>query len=556
MYTCDVGRNRPGKLTGRKKGTMTAMIRYFNTEGICRPNEHYMVRLDARIKKIKAFYVDREKYFVINRGRQYGKTTTLEALAEYLQDEYIIFFVDFQMMSTTSFADEWIFVEKFIGLMHKIYTRKKEMMTGIDTEAFQELLSMKENGGTSMDQMFEGISRVCEMSERPVVLIIDEVDSASNNKVFIDFLAMLRAYYLSRRTNPFFQSVILAGVYDIKNLKLKIRPDENHQYNSPWNIAATFELPMSFSTDQIAGMLNEYEADHRTGMDVEEIAGMLYQYTSGYPYLVSAICKVMDEKLPYQQALTDAGCIWTRQGVEEAVKIVLRSRTTLFDSMIKHISEYPDLKQMLYAMLFRGESISYNEDNHTIELGRMFGYIVDDGVNVRVANRIFETRLYNLFLSEEELASVMSRMAKQDRSRFVSDGRLDMVLVLQKFVAHFSDIYGENDTKFVEDHGRKFFLLYLRPIINGVGNYYIEAQTRDAGRTDIIVDYAGEQFVVEMKIWRGNEYNERGEEQLAGYLDYFHQNRGYMLSFNFNKKKEIGVKTITVGEKEIVEAVV
>lgn len=515
-----------------------------------------MVRLDARIKKIKAFYVDREKYFVINRGRQYGKTTTLEALAEYLQDEYIIFFVDFQMMSTTSFADEWIFVEKFIGLMHKIYTRKKEMMTGIDTEAFQELLSMKENGGTSMDQMFEGISRVCEMSERPVVLIIDEVDSASNNKVFIDFLAMLRAYYLSRRTNPFFQSVILAGVYDIKNLKLKIRPDENHQYNSPWNIAATFELPMSFSTDQIAGMLNEYEADHRTGMDVEEIAGMLYQYTSGYPYLVSAICKVMDEKLPYQQALTDAGGIWTRQGVEEAVKIVLRSRTTLFDSMIKHISEYPDLKQMLYAMLFRGESISYNEDNHTIELGRMFGYIVDDGVNVRVANRIFETRLYNLFLSEEELASVMSRMAKQDRSRFVSDGRLNMVLVLQKFVAHFSDIYGENDTKFVEDHGRKFFLLYLRPIINGVGNYYIEAQTRDAGRTDIIVDYAGEQFVVEMKIWRGNEYNERGEEQLAGYLDYFHQNRGYMLSFNFNKKKEIGVKTITVGEKEIVEAVV
>lgn len=112
MYTCDVGRNRPGKLTGRKKGTMTAMIRYFNTEGICRPNEHYMVRLDARIKKIKAFYVDREKYFVINRGRQYGKTTTLEALAEYLKDEYIVFFVDFQMMSTTSFADEWIFVEK------------------------------------------------------------------------------------------------------------------------------------------------------------------------------------------------------------------------------------------------------------------------------------------------------------------------------------------------------------------------------------------------------------------------------------------------------------
>lgn len=31
----------------------------------------------------------------------------------------------------------------------------------------------------------------------------------------------------------------------------------------------------------------------------------------------------------------------------------------------------------------------------------------------------------------------------------------------------------------------------LKPIINGIGNYYIEAQTRDGRRTDIIVDYLG-----------------------------------------------------------------
>ena len=68
------------------------------------------------------------------------------------------------------------------------------------------------------------------------MLMIDEVDSASNNQVFIDFLAQLRVYYLNRESRPIFHSVILAGVYDIKNLKLKIRPDEEHQYNSPWNI--------------------------------------------------------------------------------------------------------------------------------------------------------------------------------------------------------------------------------------------------------------------------------------------------------------------------------
>ena len=72
----------------------------------------------------------------------------------------------------------------------------------------------------------------------------------------------------------------------------------------------------------------------------------------------------------------------------------------------------------------------------------------------------------------------------------------------------------------------------------------------------MVVDYRGEQFVVEMKIWRGNEYNERGESQLVAYLDYFRRKKGYMLSFNFNQKKETGVKIIVVGEKEIVEAVV
>lgn len=105
-------------------------------------------------------------------------------------------------------------------------------------------------------------------------------------------------------------------------------------------------------------------------------------------------------------------------------------------------------------------------------------------------------------------------------------------------------------------YGRKFFLLYLKPIINGTGNYYLEAQTRDARRTDVIVDYLGEQFIVELKIWHGSEYNERGEKQLADYLEYYHKDKGYMLSFNFNQKKEVGVKEIRVGNRTIVEAVV
>jgi hypothetical protein len=100
-------------------------------------------------------------------------------------------------------------------------------------------------------------------------------------------------------------------------------------------------------------------------------------------------------------------------------------------------------------------------------------------------------------------------MSNRDKSYFIHDGQYDMDIVMRKFVEYFYDIYGQNNEGFVEDNGRKLFLLYLKTIINGMGNHYIEAQTRDARRTDIIVDY----------------------------LDYYHKDKGYLLSSNFNKTK-------------------
>ncbi len=376
-------------------------MRYFNTEGLCKPSEHYMVHLDDRLERMKRLYVDRKKYFVINRGRQYGKTTTLKALAQYLKEEYIVLSMDFQRIGTEEFVNAEIFAyafaKEFLDAFPDAHPdgKTKDLLKSLEEFADDEK-------NRNLRELFV-LSKICADAEKPIVLMIDEVDSASNNQVFIDFLAQLRVYYLNRESRPIFHSVILAGVYDIKNLKLKIRPDEEHQYNSPWNIAADFDIDMSFSVKQIVSMLEVYEADYHTGMDTNAVAEEIYQYTSGYPYLVSAICKIMDEKLPYKDSFAQNHDIWTKEGVEEAVKLLLRSKTTLFDSMVKHIREYKDLKELLYAILFQGEQVAYNQYNHTIALACMFGYVVDDGVYVQVANRIFETCLYNWFLSEEEL---------------------------------------------------------------------------------------------------------------------------------------------------------
>lgn len=532
------------------------MERYFNTEGVCDPEEHYMVSLDDRLDQIKRLYVDRGKYFVINRGRQYGKTTTLRLLEEYLREEYIVLSMDFQLMSTAAFADEQTFVIKFTAYLENLLSDLNWKAENMDEEALKGLVSIKKAQKPTLDILFRELSRLCQTAGKPMVLIIDEVDSASNHQVFLDFLAQLRGYYLKREQNPTLHSVILAGVYDIKNLKLKMRPEAEHQYNSPWNIAAEFDIKMDFSAIQIEGMLKEYEADRHTGMNTEAMAQQIYQYTSGYPYLVSAVCKILDEQLPGQENFTETARVWSEEGIAEAVKVLINRRTTLFDSLIRHLDTYQDLRGVIEDLLYEGKTIPFSPYVRSINLGIMFGYLKNRGNQVVIANRIFEMGLLNMFITEEALQSDSYRRGECDKPRFIQNDRLDMKRVMEKFVEYFHEIYGENDERFIEKYGRKFFLLYLKPIINGTGNYYMEAQTRDAGRTDLIVDYRGEQFIVEMKIWHGNEYNERGEEQLVGYLDYFHQKKGYMLSFNFNKKKEIGVKTIMAGEKVIVEAVV
>lgn len=529
------------------------MSKIFNTSAVCRPEIHYMVDLSDRLEQIKKM-VDRGDYFTINWARQYGKTTMLRALGSFLAENYVVVSLDFQMMSQSDFEKESSFSEAFAREVLEEIANIEEVSVEIITR-LQRLADGKEGKGR-LAELFQCLNAWCGQSKKPIVMLIDEVDSAQNNQVFLDFLAQLRGAYINRDKRPAFQSVILAGVYDVKNIKQRLRPDGEHRVNSPWNIAADFLLDMNFSVKDISGMLAEYESDYQTGMDIKEIAQFIYDYTSGYPFLVSRICKLMDERITGSEGYFDRKLVWTKEGVLEAVKILLIEKNTLFESITGKLADYPRLRELVYSLLFTGRKISYNPLSPSIEIAEMFGFIKNSRGDAVISNRIFETVLYNLFLSEEMLDSEEYRTALQERNQFIQNGHLNMKLILEKFVVHWGDLYSSADEKFIEDNARKFFLLYLKPIINGTGNYYIEAQTRDNKRTDVIIDYCKEQFVIEMKIWRGNAYHERGEKQLAEYLEYYHLNKGYMLSFSFNKKKQAGVKEIRIGNKVLIEAVV
>lgn len=527
-------------------------MKYFNTTGRCIPGKHYMVFIEDRLSDIKEM-VNRGDYFVINRARQYGKTTTLHMLADSLRSEYIVLSLDFQKLSNEQFNSEAMFCAAFVKLLFRAIENTRNKVDGLSPQVLHELKTVQIY---TLGDLFQYLSDLCDSADKPVVLMVDEVDSAANNQVFLDFLAQLRGYYLTREECPIFHSVILAGVYDIKNLKLKLRSEVEHKYNSPWNIAADFHVDMSLPVDGIAKMLEEYESEHHTGMQVEQVAKEIYNYTSGYPFLVSAICKNIDERISREAAFPKDICVWGEYGISEAVKQLLKEDIALFGSMVKQLDSYKDLREMLRNVIFKGRPIPFSPDVESISKGMMFGFLKEkDGFAV-VANRIFEMRLMNLFTTEAAANSEAYHAGLIDKNQFVHNGCLDMDLVMNKFVEFYGDVFADKDEKFVENNGREIFLMYLKPIINGTGNAYLESATRTMTRTDVIIDYLGKQYVIELKIWRGKEYHTRGEQQLCEYLDFYHKKKGYMLSFNFNQKKETGMKVIQIGEKTIVEAVV
>lgn len=225
-----------------------------------------------------------------------------------------------------------------------------------------------------------------------VILMIDEVDKSSNNQLFLSFLGFLRNKYLLKmqEKDKTFQSVILAGVHDVKSLKAKIRPEDEQKYNSPWNIASDFDVDMSFSKDDIGTMLDDYVDDKGVVLDKEYFSLRLYFYTSGYPFLVSKICKIIGEKIMTQNERK-----WHKEYMDRAVKKLLMDSNTNFDILIKNIENNRELYDFIKRIVLNGEDIIYVRTDEIVNLGTMYGILKEENGNCRINNRIYEQLVYN-----------------------------------------------------------------------------------------------------------------------------------------------------------------
>ncbi|WP_411682464.1 AAA-like domain-containing protein [Clostridium thailandense] len=511
------------------------MKKRFNTTGPCISKKHYMVNIENKLRAVETL-IDRGDYFLINRPRQYGKTTLISQIAKSFKDKYLIIRTSFEGIGDSVFENEEVFCNSFLTLI--IGTLKF-----VSEEKAMEL--QKLSLGVKNLQMLSGvITKFIINCDTPVVLIIDEVDKSSNNQLFLSFLGMLRNKYILANDDMdyTFHSVILAGVHDIKNLKLSIRTEEERKYNSPWNIAVNFNIDMTFNPLEIETMLKDYANEENVIVDTAVISERIYFYTGGYPFLVSRLSQMMDENF------RDS---WSLDNIDKAVKLLLNEKNTLFDSLIKNLENNKEFKTFIEKIILSGEEIVYVPSDSLISLGEMYGFLKEEKNRCKIHNRIFEQYIYNhLTAIKARESSNISNYNFRDNF-LTSDNGLDFEKILLSYQRFMKEQYSDKDEKFLESNGRLLFLAFIKPIINGVGFDFKEVQVSQEKRLDVVITYNNHKYISELKIWHGDQYHNEGIKQLCKYLDIHSMKKGYLVVYNFNKNKEYKSERKYTDDKEI-----
>lgn len=503
------------------------MEKEFNVTGSCIPGQHYMADTSAKFKVVLRL-VEKGKYFAINRPRQYGKTTMLFALTESLRkkEDYVVFRMSFEGVGDEVFLDEARFCAMFLDLLRMRAERYQEA-------GLSEILEAELQRTHSLKTLSSAISRVVSVAGRKVVVLIDEVDKSSNNQLFVSFLGLLRDKYLERMETPTFYSVVLAGVHDVKSLKLKIRTEEERKLNSPWNIAADFDVDMNLSPQEIQPMLEEYAQDRGVALDAASIAGRLFYYTSGHPFLVSKLCKMFDEKMLPQKSERE----WTTGDVDEAAHQLTKESNVNFDDLSKNLDNNKELYRLAQAIALNGERYAFTVYHPPANLGILYGIFTNRNGVLAIHNRIYQEVITEkmMFQAQFDNQTVLKR---HDDAFWLPGNRLDIRKVMLKFQEMMREEQSLKNEDFLEREGRLLFLAFLKPVLNGHGYALKEPQISEEKRLDVFIAYHEHRYVVELKRWYGQNAHEQGLNQLSDYLDRLGLETGFLLIFDHRKNKE------------------
>jgi hypothetical protein len=281
-------------------------------------------------------------------------------------------------------------------------------------------------------------------------------------------------------------------------------------------------------------------------VDAQAVAERLFFYTAGYPFLVSKLCKIFDEKLLPQKEKKN----WTVADVDLAASQLVRESNVNFDELIKNIRNNPDLYHLIERMLIEGQELSFDPHADLINQGLVYGIFAKQNYRLVIHNRIYREVILNYMSANAEHTSNIAGRENADAYRLPGN-RFNINKALLKFQELMKAEYHQKDREFLERQGRLVFLAFLKPILNGHGHAFKEPQISEEKRLDILITYYQHQYVIELKLWRGQQAHENGLDQLAGYLDSLGLDEGALLIFDHKGVKDWKVEDVVWKGKKV-----
>ena len=544
---------------------------FFNTAGPVNRQDHYCLSPLKRfdLEEMEMLFAQK-KYFVLHAPRQTGKTTCMLALADYLNKKG-----DYKCLYCN--------VEAAQAARENILAGIRSVLSSLGSRALQKLKDdfienhwkkILENNG-ELNALELTIGAYAENSDKPVILIIDEIDALVGDTL-ISVLRQLRSGY-EKRPDHFPSSIILCGVRDIQDYRIHSGRDKAIiTGGSAFNIKAESLRLGDFNKKETFDLLKQHEKE--TGQIIEQNAlESVWKYSQGQPWLVNAlgyeICFKMKENRNRKKSITE-------EMVHQAKENLILRRETHLDQLGDKLKEERVRKVVEPILTGSRELSDLMEDD--------LQYITDLGLIRRkpvleVANPIYREIIPRMLTS-----TTQDRIIQKSAWYIKPDNTLDM----HKLIKAFQDFFREHSEHWLQrfqykEAGPQLLLqAFLQRIINSGGRV-----EREYGlgrrRVDLLVLWSGksddsaygakneeakkcknshnrgqlqqtQKTVIELKIlYKSLEQTiAEGIEQTADYMDISNSNEGHLIIFNRSENiswdEKIFVKKNFLNGKKII----
>ena len=491
-------------------------MRYFNTSGPVTVEDHYCIPPLARLSLAELRQlIDLRRYFVLHAPRQTGKTSALLALQALLntEGEYRCVYVNVEagqaMRDDVKAATQVILSQM----------ARQARRTGDEylTKAWPGIFA--EHGSGALG---EALSRWAQAEDKPLVLLIDEIDALVGDSL-LSVLRQLRADY-PHRPERFPQSVVLCGVRSANTMVAG---------GSAFNIKAESLRMGDFSRDEVRALLGQHVEE--TGQSFADGAlEAMWAQTQGQPWLVNALayetCFRGDLATDRLRAVTEA------EVLEATERLILR-RDTHLDHLTDKLRENR-VRRVIEPLLVGGDGFESTADD--IEYAQDLGLIARDAP-LRMANPIYAE------VVPRQLTWSTQLKIRDDPAWFVdAEGGLR----LEKLLARFQEFFRENAESWIErfeykEAGPQLLLqAFLQRVVNSGGRVERE-HGLGRRRADLLIEWPeGEvvrKYVVECKVRHERRSLERtvaeGVEQTAAYMDRCGAEAGHLVVFDRSQER-------------------